>query len=97
MDQVEGFFPEREILALRRQQQRPAEPVQPSDSQRKAAWVVLGACFLTPVWVAGWHAGLFKRPGILLAACYLLAGFALIGIVIGLYRALLSGKRPARV
>jgi hypothetical protein len=94
---VEGFFPEREILALRRQQQLPVDPVQPADSQRKAVWVALGTGFLLPIWVAGWNSGVLKRPGVLLVACYLVAGFALTGVVIGLYRALLSGKRPARV
>jgi len=97
MDHRDGFFPEREILAMRRQQLLPADPVQPSDSQRKAVLVVLGACFLTPVWIAGGGRELMKRPGVLLVTCYLVAGFALAGVVIGLYRALLSAKRLERL
>jgi hypothetical protein len=97
MDHPEGFFPEREILALRRQQQQPIEPVQPADSQRKAVWVALGICFLCPIWVAYWNTGLVRRPGVLLSACYLLAGLALVAAVIGFYRALRSEKRLARV
>jgi hypothetical protein len=97
MDHEEGFFPEREILAMRRQQQLPVDPVQSAEPRRKAAWVALGACFLVPIWVVAWNTGVLKRPGILLAACYLLAGFALVGVIIGLYRALQSGKRLARV
>jgi hypothetical protein len=97
MDHAEGFFPEREVLALRRQRLLSVEPAQPADARRKAVWVALAVCFLCPIWVTGGGVELMKRPGILLVACYLLAGFALAGIAIGLYRALLSGKRLARV
>ena len=97
MDHKEGFFPEREVLALRRQQLKPVEPVQPADSQRKAVWVALGICFLCPIWVEYWSIALLRRPGVLLSACYVVAGLALVAVVIGFYRALQSEKRLARV
>ncbi|MGH8149616.1 MAG: hypothetical protein ACRETB_06535 [Steroidobacteraceae bacterium] len=92
MDYPEGFFPERWILALRRQQLLPTDPVQPADSRRKAAWIALGTTFLTPIWIAIWGIGAVKWPGVLLVMCYALAAFALAGVVIGLYRGLRSRK-----
>jgi hypothetical protein len=88
MDYPEGFFPEREILAMRRRQQLQEKPVERADSQRTAVWIVLGLCFLNPMLTALWSLDITHRPRVLLVACYLLAGFAVAGFAIGLYRGL---------
>ena len=92
MDYPEGFFPERQILAMRRRQLLPPmDPVQPADSRRKPVWIALGIAIFCPLWTF-WCIGAVKRPEVLLVVCYVLAVFSLAGAVIGLYRGLRSRK-----
>jgi hypothetical protein len=102
MDRPEGFFPERRILAMRRQQRRPPqEPVQSAVSWHKAmwiaVWIVFGTATFSPIWIAIWGTYAVRRPGVLLVVCYVLAVLALAGVAIGFYRGFRSGKRFARV
>ncbi len=92
MDYPEGFFPERQILAMRRQQLLPPmDPVQPADSRRKAVWIALGTAIFCPLCTT-WGIWAVKRPQVFMVVCYVLAAFSLAGAVIGLYRGLRSRK-----
>lgn len=103
MDDREGFFPERRILAMRREQEQWLVPPPPPDKSKHAVlWFALCVTFflsffpvaMTMTGMTGLKdmTGTVLRP-VLLIACYGLAAFAVTGVVIGSYRGLRYAKR----
>ena len=96
MNEPEGFFPQRAVLAARRERLRAdrASAVPPEPGVNP--WVVFAS--LSPVWMYSLFQalGAFVRPGhvpvALYAVMYLLAAFALGGITFGIWRGLHSRK-----
>ena len=92
MNEPEGFFPQRAVLAARRERVR-ADPEPASAAKQAQAVWILCACF-SPIWMSSLFQvlGAFIRPGhvpvALYAVMYLLAAFALGGIAFGIWRGL---------
>lgn len=104
MDEPEGFFPERRLLAYRRSLLLRAEPVAAAAAkQNGSAWWILLICFW-PVYIPigmsmhPRHAPGGHLPPILIFGSYLLVAclmtFAVLGVCIGTYRGLTAARAP---
>ncbi len=99
MDEAEGFFPERRLLAYRRSL-RSAEPVPPSTAGQSGSvwgtWWILLLCMgpsYIPMWVSisPRHTSTGSLlPILIFLACALI--FAVFGIAVGIYRGLRTEK-----
>jgi len=97
MDEAEGFFPERRLLAYRRSRLR-AAPV-PTKKHDKSAWWIVLVCLVPSYIPIG--TSLFAQDGHLipiliypLLACGMIVAVA--GVCFGTYRGLRTHKRLTR-
>ena len=89
MNSPEGFFPEREILAMRRALAR-REPESTAVAKSNGnLWVVLFACF-APSWIPSLVPLLSREHAIALTVCFVTLALivAIAGIVYGIWRGL---------
>jgi len=99
MEDADGFFPERRLLAYRRSQMRP-KPVPPTrTSQNSSAWWILLVCLVPsyiPIWMSmlPLHGHLPLTLLYSLVACFLIVAVA--GVCFGVYMGLRTHKRLTR-
>jgi hypothetical protein len=105
MDEAEGFFPERKLLAYRRSLRR-VEPVPAAPAgQTSSAWWIIFMCLGPSFFAIGGsmypqHAAGGHLPPTLIFGTYLLVAvfmmFAVLGICVGIYRGLRTQKLLTR-
>ena len=97
MSSPEGFFPEREILAMRRALAQREPDTAAVAKSNWTLWMVLFGCF-APSWIPSLMPLLSRRHALALAVCFVTLTLivAITGIVYGIWRGLQrSGVRVA--
>jgi hypothetical protein len=101
MDEEDGFFPERRLLAYRRSLQAVTPDRAPTANKSSNTGWLLFVC-MAPSYLAIWGSmgarhtpGGHRLPIIVMLACLLM--IPLVGICVGIYRAMRSGQAPRNI